>query len=481
MYMRRLILRLPLAAALALSLSTPGCREDDTKTDSGVQKDRGPGSGENPPGGDVTIYDINTLKVADQAAVVLRDVVIGAVDGYGQYTGDVYVQESKGGPNAGLKLYQPQRVDGGEVRDLKPGDHVKVEGKVKHFTPSTPFNDSKHPSKKFIVELDKGCSITRLAGGTPPAPVELTIAKATEDPDAPTYEHMVVSVKNVGVSKPLETKYNEYEVGGALSVDDELFPTSSPKIGDCQSLTGILIYFYNYKILPREQADVGAGSGCPAVKRVAIKDIQDTTSADHPAADSTVTTTGVISAVDSTLSLETKPRYIGYWIQEEGAGAPWSGIYVYYYWDASTAQKPALGDIVEVTAKYLEYKSGADTVSELSSPVWTVKGKSTNPPQVATLPAADIATGGSKAEQYEGVLVKVENVEVESITQTTGTPPRKIGIKLKGSGLIVENELFDFMTPEPTLGTKYASIAGVLHFSFDNFKILPRSAADMVK
>lgn len=466
-------LGLLLTAALTLAFLS-GCRSDDPQTDTGVKKDGvAPGSEGGTPG-ETSIFDINLGKVPEGTNVILRDVVVTAVDGYGKYTGDVYVQDPKGGASSGLKLYRPQRLDAGQISDLKPGDHVKVEGKVKFFTPSGGFNDKEHPNKKYIVELDTGCQITRLSDGAEPKPAELTFDQATKDPDAVTWEHVLVTVKNVGVSRPLDPAYGEYEVGGGLGIDDELFPVSAPQVGDCQSLTGVIIYFYGYKLLPRQSADVGTGTGCPVVPTVTIKDIQDEASAKHPASGTTVKTSGVITAIDTTLSTESKPRYIGFHIQD-GTG-PYSGIYVYYYWDDTTATKPKVGDNVEVIAKYEEYNK----LSELSGAIWTVKGAGTVPaPEV--LNAQDIATNGGKAEEYEGVLVKVENVEVESITQTTGTNPRKVGIKLKGSGLIVENEYFDFMTPEPAVGTKYTSITGPLHYSFSNFKILPRSAADLAK
>ncbi len=459
------------AAALALVL-VPGCRSDDPQTDTGVKKEAGTGEGVAP--GDATIFDINNGKVAEGTTVVLRDVIVNAVDGYGKYTGDVYVQDPKGGPSSGLKLYRPQRLDAGQISDLKPGDHIKVEGKVKFFVPSGGFNDKNHPNKKHIVELDTGCQITRISDGAAPAPAEITLDQATKDPDAVTWEHVLVTVKNVGVSRPLDPAYGEYEVGGALDVDDELFPVSGPKIGDCQSLTGVMIYFYGYKILPRQSSDVGTGTGCPVIPTVTIKDIQDDKSAQHPASGTTVRTSGVITAIDSTLSTESKPRFIGFFLQD-GTG-PRSGIYVYYYWDDTTALKPVVGDEIDLVAKYEEYND----LSELSGAIWTVKGKGTVPaPEVVN--AADIATGGAKAEDYEGVLVKVENVEVESITQTTGANPRKVGVKFKTSGLIAENEFFDFMTPEPTVGTVYKSVTGPLYYSFKNFKILPRNAADLVK
>jgi predicted extracellular nuclease len=429
----------------------------------------------------VTIYDITTRKISEKTQVVLKDVIVTAVDGNGQYSGDMYVQDPKGGPNSGLKLYRPQRVDAGQITDLIPGDHVKVEGQIKYFSPAT----SPFPDAKSVIELDQGCQVSRLSSGPPPVPAEIQIADVKDATKAAGWENVLVTLKNVGVTKPLDAKYGEFEVGGALAVDDELFPYT-PQLGDCISATGILFYFYNYKLAPRDAKDIAAGSGCAQIQTLRIKDLQDETSPNHPTPGSSVSVTAVITAVDSLLSGGASPQYTGFWIADP-SGGPRSGIYVYYSWkDTSPAeQKPKYGDLVELTGKYEEYKASSstkpETVSEITGAAWTSKGPAPSVPAPATVQAAEVATGGAKTEDYEGVLVKVENVEVGDFVLTTGTAPRKVGIKLATSNLYVENELFDFMNPEPAVGTKYTSITGVLQYSFDNFKILPRSASDLVQ
>jgi len=485
--MRRFMFLAP-ALALSLSVCLTACRDENGGSDWSIKKDTGvPTELGNPQ--DATIPDIMTGKIAENTVVTLREVVVTAVDGYAQpdgaYTGDVYVQEIAGGPSSGIKLYRSTRSDGKAVTDLVPGDRVKVEGKVKWFKPSTPF--PKPYETRVIKEIDQGGVITRLTSGTPPTPKELTIDDLTKEPSAATWEFVLVSVKNVGVTSAMDPKYGDFDVG-TLAVDDELYPiTPAPKLYDCLSLTGIHVYFYGYKLLPRSASDVGTGTGCVKPVTVTIKDIQDETSANHPKSDTVVTVTGVVSAIDSTLSTGTSPRYYGFWVQDE-AGGPYSGIYVYYYWDdaAAAEKKPKLNETIELTGKYTEYKSSSatkpDTLSELGGVSWTNKGQSANPPKPEVVLASEIAYGGSKAKSYEGVLVKIENAEVESIVNTTGSTPKPVGFKVKDAVLNVENDLVDFMTgTPPTVGQKYTSISGPLHYSFDNYKILPRTAADLAK
>ena len=55
-----------------------------------------------------------------------------------------------------------------------------------------------------------------------------------------------------------------------------------------------------------------------------------------------------------------------------------------------------------------------------------------------------------------------------------------LGIQLKDSGLLVENDLHDFMSPTPyKVNDAITLVKGPLHYSFGNFKILPTSKSDV--
>ena len=109
----------------------------------------------------------------------------------------------------------------------------------------------------------------------------------------------------------------------------------------------------------------------------------------------------------------------------------------------------------------------------------SVLGDGTIPDPVLIADPAKIATNGEQAEQYEGMLVMVEDVKI--LDYTKDTKEKILGFKLTGSELYVEADLHDFATSPPPVGKEYTSITGVLHYSFSNFKIFPRTAADMVE
>ena len=87
--------------------------------------------------------------------------------------------------------------------------------------------------------------------------------------------------------------------------------------------------------------------------------------------------------------------------------------------------------------------------------------------------SADIATGGSKAEAYEGVLVEIEDVEV--------TNPDLMNGEFEVSGGLRLDDLFftNMDWPSVSMGDTFSSVIGVIDYSFDNHKLAPRSANDL--
>jgi len=195
----------------------------------------------------------------------------------------------------------------------------------------------------------------------------------------------------------------------------------------------------------------------PQVNVVTIAQIQQPTggTGDSPYANQIVETTGIVTAIQAGK---------GFFIQD-GEGA-WSGILVY----TNTATGlPAIGDEVKVKGWVKEYYSYTEITTN-ATPAVTVE--TTVLSSGNTLPAATVLTSQAvQAEEYEGVLVKVESAEVIS-----GPSTYKEYIVNDGSGeLTVDDKLYE---PTFTVGTRY-SITGVMDYSFDVFKLLPRDASDI--
>lgn len=190
-----------------------------------------------------------------------------------------------------------------------------------------------------------------------------------------------------------------------------------------------------------------------ATPYVPIHDIQYTTdpSGDSPYKSQTIITRGVVTGVGSK----------GFFIQN-GSG-PWSGIYIYL----GSSPSVNLGDLVEVKGYVKEYYG----LTEIS--VNTNYGDYVN--KIGTAPIPDpvtLQTGEVSQEQWESVLIKVENVEVTDPSLGYG----EWEVNDSSGALRIDDLMYQY---NPTMGQKLEYIIGVLYYSYGNFKLEPRSAADI--
>jgi len=197
------------------------------------------------------------------------------------------------------------------------------------------------------------------------------------------------------------------------------------------------------------------GLGCYKVELIDIQtltiaEIQttpDELAGPSPYVGATVKTTGIV----------TGKRNDGFYIQD-GAGA-WSGIWIYY-----TDDNVAVGDEVTVTGIVEEYFLFTE-LGNVSDLVINSNGNDLPEPYAAT-------TAEYSDEKYESVLVAVENAEC--VNADLGNGEWMIN---DGSGdARVDDRLFAYT---PVLGNVY-NVTGIVHYSFDNFKLEPRDANDVV-
>jgi predicted extracellular nuclease len=357
-------------------------------------------------------------------------------------------------------------MDSGQVTDLKLGDKVDVSGQVQYF--SGPNNS---PFKDVTVIQLSGGTITKKGTGTPPAPTAITEDIIKNKDEAKKYEGMLVELEDIKVTQGSD-QYGQFEVTGGLQIDDDLYQ-HSPTVGDCVTVRGVLLYFYAYRINPRSSDDVPASANCKAAAAVKISEIQDPQATNRPAEGDEVKVTGVVTALDESPS--SSGLRTGFWIQESGTGGPYKGIYVFHKWsDTDAVKPPAVGNEVEVVGTYTEF-NGLSELKDVTAITDNGAGTAIDP---ITVPAADIAKGAANQEQYEGVLIKVENIKVKELDKDkAGT--KVYGFIVDGVDFEVKNDLFAFADPAP--GDTYASIVGVLHAFKDTIQLLPRQASDLTK
>ncbi len=193
-------------------------------------------------------------------------------------------------------------------------------------------------------------------------------------------------------------------------------------------------------------------SPTPELEIFRIFDIQLTDDPDGKSrlAGQTVTTRGIVTAI-----FEAGDRVF---IQDPDGG-PWSGLFLF-----RPTPRPAVGDEVEVTGRVREFKG----VTEIEEGEITIL--SHNNPLPAPLP---IDTGDAAQEQWESVLLRVQNVTVTD--PDLGHGEWQVD---DGSGGLIVDDLGSY-NYRPVAGDALDFVVGPLYYSFDNFKLEPRDDTDI--
>lgn len=199
--------------------------------------------------------------------------------------------------------------------------------------------------------------------------------------------------------------------------------------------------------------DVIIQEGPISVPSVPIYDIQYTTSpgGNSPYDGQVVTTGGIVTA------LVNSAGDVGYFIQS-GSGA-WNGIYVN---DASNI--PARGDSVTVTGMVQENFNFTRITAVSAYNV--VSGGN---PEPAAWPVATIEVN---YEDFEGVLVRAASAECTNPSVGFGQWAIYDG---STDTCLVDDIIYSYV---PVLGNVY-DVTGPVWFSYSEFKLLPRDAADI--
>jgi len=193
-----------------------------------------------------------------------------------------------------------------------------------------------------------------------------------------------------------------------------------------------------------------------------IYDIQYTTdsSGDSPLVDSTVTIQGIVTGESYAYGDE--------FFVQDSVGA-WSGILV-YTGDMSDPVDVAQGDLVTVTGPVSE-NYGLTEIKPTSVIVDSMWAGEIEPIVVSS---GDIGTGGSMAEAYESVLIKIENAEITDPDLGFGEWSINDG---SGDVRVDDNAEYYFW---PSEYDSVKSVVGPLYYSFGDTKIEPRLAKDVL-
>lgn len=211
---------------------------------------------------------------------------------------------------------------------------------------------------------------------------------------------------------------------------------------------------------------------CPP-PATAIDVIRNPASPGHPPAKTTVT---IKDAYVTALRAATGTSR-GFYVQDTSL-KPFSGLFIF---TASATPDVQVGNRVTITGTYDEYF----TLSEITNPIVTIVDTGTTLPfgPIAVANAADLATGGMLAEQYESMLVQISNVAITDVNPDIAAGD--FDEFLVTGGLRIDDQCTDAvkdmgLNNACPVGSGFSSITGVLGYSFNNFKLTPRNAADVV-
>ncbi|MCK5807703.1 amidohydrolase family protein [bacterium] len=179
------------------------------------------------------------------------------------------------------------------------------------------------------------------------------------------------------------------------------------------------------------------------------------------AMDSIIRTRGVVTESNAeAFAMQMTPDIAGWDTTEK---EKFGGIYVY---TQGSVNKPKRGDEVMIQGKILSYYDLREMQDIIHMEVIT----NHDVPEPILVSIDDIKNGGSLADTYTSVLVKIENTTITSL-ESYG--------EFKVDGKLRVDEFF-YGYKDQTVGTTFSTLAGVLTYNFSNFKLLPRDSKDMV-
>lgn len=193
----------------------------------------------------------------------------------------------------------------------------------------------------------------------------------------------------------------------------------------------------------------------PTPTLTSIYDIQYTTapSGDSPENGNLVTTYGTITGI-----IQFGSAQYSFFIQDSAKA--WNGLYVYHTNDSTLS----IGDSIEVTGTVSEFNNLTELTSVSNI---NVLGTGSMPTPVSN------TTLSANQEEWEGVLINVTNAQCTS--NSVGFGMWELN---DGSGvLLADDDIFPYAT-SALVGTNY-NVTGIGHYSFGDFKILPRDINDI--
>ncbi len=495
--------------SLAAASFAAACRSDNNNTADGQGSGSGSGSGST-----TTVKDIQSDSMAPGTAVTLNNVVVTAVDTFGDKTGDMWVEDMGGGKRSGVHVFKGT-VSGGAV---SVGDVVNITGGIKAEFALTGSNADN--TGRTTTELEPASSSSTMT-------VTKTGATATITPDKvdalaigqmydgtmsalgggaaftnawEDWEGVLVELDNVSAasaaktfSKATPTPVDSFalKITGVAKMEGTMTDIAMIPYGACfGQLTGVVDYFYDYLVLPRTAADFNTtGTACPAAETSCADNIDNdgngfTDCADNGCvvASASCRSATTINSIDTATTLPTTGQELGssesvcvtavanngqdFWVAKgPGVASASNGIYV-FGGGTPLATGIAVNTKVDVigTPKPFNNDTTGNSLLEFNELAATSQtGACTVTPLLAQT-AANLSIDAN-GKLMVGTLVQMTNVAVVTI----GTTANHFAGTMKQAGTTFEYQSNILTTDYVAADVKcYASVTGIWTYDVYN-------------
>lgn len=407
-------------ASAALLLLATGCLTPKPLDDAAAD-DTGASSEAGP-----SVYDVNDGTAPQDVVVTLSGVVVTSPitrDGEG-----FFIADPDGGPGSGLYVWREAGMEG---LDVYPGDELRITGTPTEF----------YGWMELVVDGLDDIEVTGEADM--PAPVELADGAGV---DWEAYESVVVTIETqaiLGVDQ-----FNTATLSGGILLDDGFEYLEYDCRGAFASITGVVFYQYEaHAINPRNEADLGLYTA-PEPLAASISAIRTWSMCGPVTLSGVVATTPDVVDEGDTL----------FFVQDAGGGQA-TGVAAFA---PGASFDVAIGDVLTLTGSADQFYGYTQIyISDVTTAEVTGSG---GIPVGQSLTEAPVDW-----EAYEGALITLADVLVTS-EPSFGEVTTNYGIKL--------DTLYHEHNAE--LDDTFATVTGVVYYSYSEWKLEPRDAADLV-
>lgn len=339
-----------------------------------------------------------------------------------------FIQDPAGGEYSGIMVYGYGGVDDVYV---EAGDEVTVVAAVAEY-------EGMH---QLAINGPEAVTVT----GTTELPAPEDVADGTAVADWEPWESTVVRLADQSVTAIDE--FGAASLTGGLALDDELYRVDTACGDHFEALTGVVTWaFERWRLNPRWTDDV-VGQAGGSTQDASVADVQEGRVCGSVMLD------GVVATTDS-WSDDGDAKFF---VQDPGGGA-WTGVLIHV---PGAGVDVEAGSLVTLTGVANEFY-GMTQIQAAAAEV-DVAGSASETAERLTVPESDW-------ESREGCLVTLEGVTVTGDADGFGQYPTDWG-------LLLDDELHRATYAS---GERYDSVTGVVVYDYSEWKLWPRSAADIV-